>query len=180
MKLLSWWRVMSARAFRVGPGSGLSLSKYFGPISGLHTKLFYNMKSYDFFLSWRRLVVLTAVTSVSEVIVIFLQLILFANTAAFFYSLLGLVSHCFGEGDSVEEISTRWRCVEKKINHSRDSWLVLEAYKPAFHIYRAILEILFYAYSAIVDSFVIVSFSWETLHCAVLSLTWLTCYVCAR
>jgi len=33
--------------------------------------------------------VLTAVASVSEVIVIFLQLILFANTAAFFYSLLG-------------------------------------------------------------------------------------------
>jgi len=28
---------------------------------------------------------------VSEVIVIFLQLFLFANTAAFFYSLLGLV-----------------------------------------------------------------------------------------
>jgi len=39
--------------------------------------------------------VLTAVTSVSEVIVIFLQLILFANKAAFFYSLLGLVSHSF-------------------------------------------------------------------------------------
>jgi len=37
--------------------------------------------------------VLIAVTSVSEVIV--LQLIMFANTAAFFYSLLGLVSHCF-------------------------------------------------------------------------------------
>jgi len=37
--------------------------------------------------------VLTAVTSVSEVIVIFLRLILFANTAAFVYSLLGLVLH---------------------------------------------------------------------------------------
>jgi len=35
--------------------------------------------------------VLTAVTSVSEVIVSFLQLIMFVNTAAFFYSLLGLV-----------------------------------------------------------------------------------------
>jgi len=35
--------------------------------------------------------VLTAVTSVSELIVSFLQLILFANTAAFSYSLLGLV-----------------------------------------------------------------------------------------
>jgi len=60
--------------------------------------------------------VLTAVTSVSEVIVIFLQLILFANTAAFYYFLLGLVSHCFWECDSDEGISTRWRCVEK-INH---------------------------------------------------------------
>jgi len=67
--------------------------------------------------------VLTAVTSVSEVIEIFLQLILFANTAAFFYSQLGLVSDSFIEGDSGEEINTRWRCVEK-INHSRDSWLV--------------------------------------------------------
>jgi len=38
---------------------------------------------------------LTAVVSLSEVIVIFLQLILFASTAAFFCSLLGLVSHCF-------------------------------------------------------------------------------------
>jgi len=44
--------------------------------------------------------VLTAVTYVSEVIVIFLQLILFANTAAFFYSLLGLVSHCFWDVDN--------------------------------------------------------------------------------
>jgi len=58
-------------------------------------KLFYSIKSDDFFLSRRKFVVLTAVASVNEVIVIFLQLILFANTAAFFYSLLGLVSHCF-------------------------------------------------------------------------------------
>jgi len=65
-------------------------------------KIFYNIKSNDFFPSWRRFVALTAVTSVSEVIVIFLQLILFANTAAFFSSLLELVSHCFWEGDSGE------------------------------------------------------------------------------
>jgi len=51
--------------------------------------------------------VLTAVTSVGEVIVIFLQIILFANTAAFFYSLLGWVSYCFWEDDSGEEISVR-------------------------------------------------------------------------
>jgi len=48
---------------------------------------------------------------VNEVIVIFLQLILFATTAAFFYSLLGLVSHCSWEGDNGKEISTLWRCV---------------------------------------------------------------------
>jgi len=53
--------------------------------------------------------VLTAV----EVIVIFLHLFLFANTAAFFCSPLGLVSHSFWEGDSGEEISTRWSCVGK-------------------------------------------------------------------
>jgi len=41
----------------------------------------------------------------NEVIVIFLKLILFANTDAFFYSLLGLVSHCFREGHSGEEIN---------------------------------------------------------------------------
>jgi len=38
----------SGRAFRVGPGSGLSLSKYFEPISDLHTTLFYDIKSEDF------------------------------------------------------------------------------------------------------------------------------------
>jgi len=38
---------------------------------------------------------LNAVTSVSEVIVVLLQLILFANTAAFFCFLPGLVSHSF-------------------------------------------------------------------------------------
>jgi len=124
----------SGRAFRVGPCSGLSLSKYFESISGLHTKLFYNIKSndfFDFFLSWRRFVVLTAVASVSEVLLTFIQLFLFANTAAFFYSLLGWVSHCLWEGDNGEEISTRWRCV-KKINHSRDSWLVLRSLHAGF------------------------------------------------
>jgi len=73
-----------------------------------------------FFLTF---VVLTVVTSMSEVIVIFLQLSLFTNTAAFFCSLFGLVSHSFWESDGSEKISTRWHCVEE-INHSRDSWLV--------------------------------------------------------
>jgi len=93
----------SALAFWVGPGSDLSWPKYFG----LAYKTFYDIKSNDCFLSWRRFVVLAAVTSVSEVIVIFLQRIMFANTAAFFYSLPGLVPHCFWEGDSDEEISVR-------------------------------------------------------------------------
>jgi len=43
MKILTWCSYKSSRPFRVGPGSGLSLPKYFGPISGLHTKLFYNI-----------------------------------------------------------------------------------------------------------------------------------------
>jgi len=59
-----------------------------------------------------------AVTSVREVIVIFLQLILFANTAVFFYSLLGFISHSHWEGEGSEEISTLWHCFEE-INHSR-------------------------------------------------------------
>jgi len=69
------------------------------------------------------------VTSVSEVIMIFLQLILLASRAAFFSSLLGLVSHTFWEGDNGEEISKRWLCVEK-INHSRDVWLALKNNGP--------------------------------------------------
>jgi len=68
---------------------------------------------------------------VSEVNVIFLQLILFANTAGFFYPLLGLVSHCSWDGESGEQISTRWRCIEK-INHSRDSWLVSSSLQAGF------------------------------------------------
>ena len=70
-------------------GSGLSLPKCFGPISSLHAKLFDNIQSNNFFLSLSTSVMLTAVSSVSEVIEIFLQLILFANTAAFFCSRVG-------------------------------------------------------------------------------------------
>jgi len=42
---------------------------------------------------------------VSEMIAIFLQLILFANTAAFFCSLLGLVWHSFLEGTAVRKLA---------------------------------------------------------------------------
>jgi len=48
------------------------------------------------------------VISVSKAIVTYLQLILLANTAVFFCFLLGLFSHCLREGDSGEEIRTRW------------------------------------------------------------------------
>ena len=41
--------VVSRVGFWVGPGSGLSLSKCFGPISGLHIKLFHDIQSNDFF-----------------------------------------------------------------------------------------------------------------------------------
>ena len=127
---------------------------------------------------------LTAVASVSEGSVIFLQLMLFPNTAAFFileiismffYSLLGLVSNCVWKGDSGEEISKWWRCVEK-INHSRDSWLVLRSLQAfSFHIYRAILESFFFCLQRHrIDSFVLVSFFLEKHyipHSAVLSFT---------
>jgi len=57
--------------------------------------------------------------------------------------------------------------------------LFWEAYKPAFHIYRVILESFFYAYSIIVDIFVIVSFFLEK-HYIPQYYRWLTCYVCAK
>ena len=90
-----------SRAFRVGQGFGsdsdLRLLKCFKPISGLYTKLLYVIQVNDIFHSWHTFVALTTVTCVSGVVVIFLQLILFANTAAFFRSLLGLVSRFFFE-----------------------------------------------------------------------------------
>ena len=36
----------SGRDFRVGPGSGWSLSKYFGPISSLHTNVFLQLRTF--------------------------------------------------------------------------------------------------------------------------------------
>jgi len=46
------------------------------------------------------------------------------------------------------------------------------AYRPAFHAYSNILHSFFYAYSAIADGFVIVSFFLKTLHSAILLLTY--------
>ena len=130
IKLLTWCRVISlAGHFGSGRSRDLILSKYFGLISSLHTKLFITLRVTTFFFGDVDL--LCAVTSVSEVIAIFLQLIMLANTAVFFHSLLGFVSHCFWEGDSCVEISMRWGCVEK-INHSRDSWLVSRSLQAFF------------------------------------------------
>ena len=72
--------VLSCKSGRAG--LGVKFVKIFRANFEPTYKTFYNIKSNNFFLSWRRFVVLTAVTSVSEVIVIFLQLILFENTAA--------------------------------------------------------------------------------------------------
>jgi len=82
-------RCKSDRAFRVRPGSSLSLAKCFGPNSGLHKCFGLILNLHNFFITLRvtiffsraTFVVLTAKTSVSKVIVIFLHLILFANTA---------------------------------------------------------------------------------------------------
>jgi len=69
------FKELQGPASRVRPGfvsgSGLSLSKCIEPISDWQTKLFYNTQSNYLFLSWRTFVVLTEVTSVSEVIVTF-------------------------------------------------------------------------------------------------------------
>ena len=58
---VGWNRVVSRPGLfgpRFGLGSGLSLLKCFRPISGLHTKPFYNIQSNDFFLPWRTIVAL--------------------------------------------------------------------------------------------------------------------------
>jgi len=92
-------KVVSRTACRVGPGfepgSGLKLVKLFWADFGpAYTSFLYHSNN-DFFLSRSTFVLLTVVTSVSEVTMTFLQLVIFANTAAFFCSLLGLVSHSF-------------------------------------------------------------------------------------
>jgi len=75
-------------------GSGLILSKCFGSIAGLHTKYFNNTKSNNFFFRDVHLLCY-AVTFVSKVMAIFLQLVLLANTATFGCYLLRLFSNSF-------------------------------------------------------------------------------------
>jgi len=119
------WRTQScksSRAFQVGPGSGLSLSKCFGPLSGLYTQVWYTIRSNDFFLSWSTFILLTVVTcewidrdfsSANSI---------WKHTCVLLFSAGISVTHFFRR--RCEEISTRWHWVEK-INRSRDSSLVL-------------------------------------------------------
>jgi len=62
--------------------------------------------------------VFPTVISVSEVIVTFLQLILFANTAAFFCYLLGLASKTLLEKATAVRKLARDGVASKKINHA--------------------------------------------------------------
>jgi len=62
--------------------------------------------------------VLIAVTSVGEVNVIFLQLILFANTATFFYSLLGFPLGHDSARTRVETVSIRAQLALRGTVHS--------------------------------------------------------------
>jgi len=65
----------------------------------------------------------TAVAFVSVVIVIFLQLILFANTAGFFCSLLRLVTYSFEKATALKKLARNG--IALKIINLRNSWLVL-------------------------------------------------------
>jgi len=62
--------------------------------------------------------VLIVVTSVSEVIVIVLQLILFAHKAAFFYSLLGYSHTVFGKATAVRKLSRDGVTSKRSMTHA--------------------------------------------------------------
>ena len=134
-------------------GFVLNFSKCFGPISGLHTKhlwhsewRFFYLVTYicyghrGYFCKWCDCG-FSAANSICK-----------HSCVLLFVARIGLT--LFLKGESSEEISTRWSCVQK-INHLRDSCLVLinDGLKPAFRAYGDIQDSLFYAYSAIVDSF---------------------------
>jgi len=106
------------------PGSGLDFWNCFGLISGLNTKLFitFRVTVFSFHDVDPTFAHLDDFREYNDCD--FLQLVLFANTDAFFRPLLELVSCSFWEGDSGEEISMLWRCFENT-NHLCDSWLIL-------------------------------------------------------
>jgi len=118
-------RCQLGRAFRVGSGFGPSSSSALGGVrfwaesQQCHKCVKMFRACVENILSWRTFVVLTTVISVSKVIVIFFSLSLFTNTAAFFCSLVRLVSHSFWESDNPKEISTAWHCV-KEIDRLRN------------------------------------------------------------
>jgi len=67
------------------------------------------------------------------------------------------VSHTVSEkATAVRKLARNGVGSKRSITHAILG-LFQEAHKPAFHMYRTILESFVYAYSAIVDSFVIVS-----------------------
>jgi len=110
------WRRVASRAGLFG--SGRVRAQVCQNVSGLHTQVFYTIRSNDFFLSRSAFFLLTVVTSVKEVVVIFLQLILFANTAAFFCFLLGLVSYTFSEGTAVRKLARDGNSSKRSITYA--------------------------------------------------------------
>jgi len=104
--------------------------------------------------------VLTAVTSVSEVILILLQLNSFANPAAFFWPLLGVYYHThFEQATAVRKLVAT--TLLKKINSLLDSWLVLRKQWFTNRFFMPIelsYIVLFMPVGTIVDRFVIFVF----------------------
>jgi len=188
---LSWWRIWltqsckTGRDFRVGPGFepgsgraragfGLKFVKMFRSDFGSAYKTFCNIRSNDFFrfFSFVTFVVLTMVTSVSKVIVIFPQLFLFANTAALFYFLLGLVSRCFWQrwgNYHAMALRRRDQSLPRFLTCFKKRWPTNRLFMPIALCYsRKFLLCLWRHRVYFRGSFV---FSWESLHSAALSLT---------
>jgi len=94
---------------------------YFGPAC----KTFYNIHFRVTIFSFGDLHLLYS-TRLSEVIAIFLQLILFASAAVFFYSLFGLGTHSFSEGDNDKKNAMALRLCVEETNHLRNFWPVLQ------------------------------------------------------
>jgi len=86
-------------------GFELKFVKCFRPILGLHPKLFYNIQSNDFFFREVDLLCSRRWHLWVKIVIFFLQLNLFANTAAFFCSLLGVMLHSFWEGHRVRKLA---------------------------------------------------------------------------
>jgi len=110
----------------VGPGSGLTLSKYFGPISDLHSKLFYNIRSNNFSISWHTFVVPTAA-------LLWLKWLWFSSAnsicklscVSLFSARVSLTLMLRRRQRWGNQDAARDEFCFEKINHLRNSWLVL-------------------------------------------------------